>query len=74
MRFNIDDLMRGDMKTRAEYYNTMLQAGVLTPNEVRAQMQMPTIEGADALRVPVNVLSAEYFDAYSETISAHGVS
>ena len=74
MRFNIDDLMRGDMKTRAEYYNTMLQAGVLTPNEVRAQMQMPTIEGADALRVPVNVLSAEYFDAYSEKISAHGVS
>jgi HK97 family phage portal protein len=69
VRFNIDELMRGDMKTRADYYNTLLQAGVLTPNEVRASENLPTAEGGDLLRVPVNVIAASKFEAYSEKIS-----
>lgn len=73
MRFNIDDLHRGDTKTRAEYYNTLLQAGVLTPNECRAAENLPTLEGGDALRVPVNVISANSFEAYSAKISSDGV-
>lgn len=72
VRFNIDDLMRGDMKTRAEYYNTMLQAGVVTPNEIRSSEGLPTMEGADVLRVPVNVVAHDHFDAYSRKISEHG--
>ena len=73
VRFNIDDLMRGDLKTRADYYNTLLQAGVLTANEVRSQENLPTIEGGDALRIPVNVISASKFEAYSEKISTNGL-
>lgn len=73
MRFNIDDLMRGDMKTRADYYNTLLQAGVLTPNEVRAQENLPSAAGGDTLRVPVNVIAADRFEAYSDKISAQDV-
>jgi HK97 family phage portal protein len=73
VRFNIDDLMRGDLKTRADYYNTLLQAGVLTANEVRSQENLPIIEGGDALRIPVNVISASKFEAYSEKISTNGV-
>ncbi|MAK37919.1 MAG: phage portal protein [Flavobacteriaceae bacterium] len=73
VRFNIDDLMRGDLKTRAEYYNTLLQAGCLTANEVRAFENLPTVEGGDALRIPVNVISASKFEAYSEKISTNGL-
>lgn len=72
VRFSIDDLMRGDMKTRAEYYNTMLQAGVMTPNEVRAKENMQSAEGGDKLRVPVNVISADRFEAYSDKLSETG--
>ena len=72
VRFNIDDLMRGDLKTRAEYYNTLIQAGCMTPNEVRAQESMPTVEGGDYLRVPVNSVSHEHFEDYSRKISNDG--
>jgi len=70
VRFSIDDLMRGDLKTRADYYNTLLQAGVLTPNEVRKFENLPSAEGGNVLRVPVNVISADKFEAYSEKISS----
>lgn len=73
MRFNIDDLMRGDMKTRADYYNILIQAGVLTANEVRAFESMPSVEGGDVLRYPVNAIAANKFDAYSDKISSNGV-
>ena len=73
VRFNIDDLMRGDLKTRAEYYNTLLQAGVLTANEVRAFENLPVVDGGDALRIPVNVISANKFEAYSEKLANNGV-
>ena len=72
VRFNIDELMRGDIKTRADYYNTMLQAGALTPNEVRAAEHLPTMQGGDTLRVPVNVIAADRFEAYSDKISTSG--
>lgn len=72
VRFNIDELMRGDIKTRADYYNTMLQAGALTPNEVRAAEHLPTMQGGDTLRVPVNVIAADRFEAYSDKISEGG--
>jgi HK97 family phage portal protein len=72
VRFNIDELMRGDIKTRADYYNTMLQAGALTPNEVRAAEHLPTLQGGDTLRVPVNVIAADRFEAYSDKISTSG--
>jgi HK97 family phage portal protein len=35
-KLNVSSLMRGDSKSRAEYYRAMLQAGVMTINEVRA--------------------------------------
>lgn len=34
-KFNLDGLLRGDMKTRAEYYSKAIQNGWLTRNEVR---------------------------------------
>ena len=73
VRFNIDDLHRGDVKTRAEYYHTLLNAGVLTPNECRAAENLPTLEGGDILRAPVNTIAASKFEEYSDKISAQNV-
>jgi HK97 family phage portal protein len=34
-QFNLDDLIKGDIKTRYEVYNTGIQAGILKPTEPR---------------------------------------
>lgn len=41
-QFNIDDITKGDMKTRYEAHNTGIQAGFLTPKEVRDAEGWPT--------------------------------
>jgi len=39
-RFNLNTLMRGDFKTRTEGYRTMINSGIMTPNEARALEDM----------------------------------
>lgn len=41
-QFNIDDITKGDIKTRYEAFNTGIQAGFLTPKEVREAEGWPT--------------------------------
>lgn len=41
-QFNIDDITKGDMKTRYDAWNTGIQAGFLTPREVRDAEGWPT--------------------------------
>nr|WP_255762590.1 phage portal protein [Halomonas alkalisoli] len=54
--FNVAALLRGDAKTRAEYYKSALggtqNPGYMTPNEVRAKENLPPIEGGDKLYAP----------------------
>ncbi len=53
---NSTALLRGDAKTRADYYTSALggtQApGYMTPNEVRARENLPPIAGGDQLYAP----------------------
>jgi len=37
LEFNFDSLLRADMATRAESQSKLVNAGILTPNEARAQ-------------------------------------
>jgi HK97 family phage portal protein len=53
-RFNINGLMRGDAKTRAEYYRLMLDLGVLNINEVRNLEEFNDIPGGNQHLVQVN--------------------
>ena len=43
IKFNVDTLLRGDFKTRTDGYQTLIQNGVLSINEVRALENMNTI-------------------------------
>ena len=56
---NADGLMRGDAKTRAEYYAKMWQVGTLSANEIRAKENENPIEGGDVYFVPVNYQTLE---------------
>ena len=50
-QFNVDAILRTDLKTRYEAYGLGIEKGFLTPNEARNKEDMPRIEGADQLIV-----------------------
>ncbi len=51
IEFNLEGLLRGDSKTRAEFHASGLQNGWRTINEVRAVENLPPIEGGDVARM-----------------------
>lgn len=62
IKFNLNALLRGDSLARANFYRTMIMSGVMTRNEARAREDLPPIEGADELLVPLNMESADKSD------------
>jgi HK97 family phage portal protein len=54
-KFNLNALMRGDLKTRSEYYVKALQNGWLSPNEIRELENMNRREDGDIYLVPLNL-------------------
>lgn len=48
-KFNVNALLRGDMKTRGEFYFKGIRSGYLKPNEVRAWEELPPEKGGDSL-------------------------
>lgn len=55
-KFNIDVILRSDIKTRYEAYRTGIQSGFITPNEARAKEDLEALEGGDILIVNGNML------------------
>jgi len=47
--------LRPDLKEHADYLSTLINGGVLTPNEGRYALRKQAIDGLDEIRVPVNV-------------------
>jgi HK97 family phage portal protein len=68
-KFRLVDLQRGDTTARSNYFTQMLQAGVLSINEVRAEEELNPVEGGDVHTVQVNQIALDKLGAYSETIS-----
>lgn len=54
-KHNLNALLRGATKERGEFYQVMIQNGVLTRNEVRALEDRNPIEGGDVPLVPLNM-------------------
>ena len=55
IRFEIDSLLRGDVKTRYETYRIGRQWGWLSANDIRQLEDMPAIDGGDAYLLPSNM-------------------
>lgn len=55
--FVIDDLQRADAAGRAEIFGKLVAMRAMTPNEVRAAMNLPAIEGGDELANPYTTTS-----------------
>jgi HK97 family phage portal protein len=47
-------VFRGDMNTRSQYFQRMMQSGAITPNEIRAKEGLAPYEGGDRYYIAVN--------------------
>jgi len=47
--------LQPELQDKASYYSTLVNGGIITPNEARESMRMESIEGNDELRVPANI-------------------
>lgn len=47
--------LQPDNKTQATYYATLVNTGIITPNEARAGLRFAPIAGQDTIRVPQNI-------------------
>ena len=55
VRFDTSSLLRADKAALASYYNTLFNIGVISPNEIRRQLDLPAIENGDETFVQVNI-------------------
>jgi len=51
----VNGLMWGDSQTRSSFYSTMVQIGVMSPNEVRTLENLNPYEGGDEFLRPLNM-------------------
>lgn len=59
VKFELEGLLRGDYTTRSEGYQKLIQAGVLSPNEVRAYEDLNPYEGGDDFLRPMNFVAVD---------------
>ena len=48
VRFDTSTLLRADKQAMANYYRELFNIGVISPNEIRKQLDLPSIEGGDS--------------------------
>ncbi len=53
--FGLNALLRGDAKTRSEYYKNMNFIGAMSANEIRAHEDMNSYDGGDEYFVQLNM-------------------
>ena len=59
VRFDVAQLLRADRQSLASYYSTLIQNGVMQINEVRRELDLPSVENGDTNFVPVNLQTLE---------------
>jgi len=47
--------LQPDNRTQAVYYSTLVNTGIITPNEAREGLRFPKMENNDTIRIPQNI-------------------
>ena len=59
VRFDTATLLRADKQSLANYYQTLFNIGVISPNEIRKELDLPAVEYGDNTFVQVNIQPIE---------------
>lgn len=71
-KVSFNSLLRGDLKTRQEYYKTMMDRGVYSINDVLALEDRNPVENGDLRLVQMNMVSLDYANQNRNTIQQKG--
>jgi HK97 family phage portal protein len=63
VKFDVSNLLRVDLKSKAEYYRTLFNIGALTINEIRNELDMEGIEHGDQTYIQSNMTTIEQINA-----------
>lgn len=55
VRFDTATLLRADKAALSSYYQTLFNIGVISPNEIRKELDLPSVEYGDNTFVQVNI-------------------
>ena len=66
-----DAFLRADLKTKADYYKSLLQSGALSINEVRAKLDLNSIADGDTHYIQSNMISLQNASKIGDTIKAN---
>ena len=47
--------LQPELRDQAAYYQSLVNTGIITPNEAREAMRMEQLEGLDEVRIPANI-------------------
>ena len=47
--------LRPELQDEAAYYSSLVNGGVMSPNEAREALRLEPMEGHDDLRIPANI-------------------
>ena len=47
--------LQPELKDKAAYYTSLVNGGIISPNEAREAMRLEQLEGLDEVRTPVNI-------------------
>lgn len=59
VKFDTSKLLRADKAGLASYYNTLFNIGVMSPNEIRKELDLTGIEDGDNHFIQSNLLSVK---------------
>ncbi len=66
IRRNMDAALRGDTKSRAEFYQTMKQTGAFSVNDILALEDRPSVPGGDAHTESLNYVPLELWQQLAQ--------
>lgn len=67
IKFDVNELLRTDKKSQAEYFTKMFNLGVLSPNDIRRELDMTPVEGGDIHVAQVNLTSIKNLTTINAT-------
>lgn len=70
-KFNMNDLYRGDLAARTNFYTQALQNGWMSINEIRGAEQLNPVEGGDVHTVQINQIALDRLGEYSDKVSSN---
>ena len=67
IKFDVNELLRTDKKSQAEYLTKMFNLGVLSPNDIRKELDMEPVDGGDIHVAQVNLTSIKNLETINAT-------